>query len=318
MRRLWKWWAPLALAALSLSACAGPPRAALEPPHLIQIWLDVSSSNDALDQWQRIAGDLDSGINDFPITNLDSDDPADRRPTYISLNFIQGNSFRSPSLTLLSGDLAIGLYQTLVERNDSQFAKDWRQLNLTTKQILVSLTKDSSFTDADCEVQAREGISQRLGRRTLDQAVGQVCDSVMAWGTNLQQIESVIAEQSSQATGTDVFNALRMAERKFSDFLETYPNATAELIIASDMRNFAPGSQRNMRDLLTTATDRTSQCEAGRKQAELDDLDLQGTRILVRGLGNSADVDSDFAAALLEFWDCYFDGKAEFDNDTRG
>jgi hypothetical protein len=304
-----------------LVGCSEVEKASMPPAEYTQYILDLSGSNDSLDQFERLKPDiykkLKSNVLGDPYS-MDSLGPVD-----LSLTFILGSASQARVLNITSAEFGQSLFRDLPElfgRSTEQLPDDWQLVlaaNKASFEVFNDLGKNSL---AGCVKDIFPVMEKRLGLKNSNIVAERICQKTM---DSLNIIERDIPNQFKMATGSDIFGAFREVDTWVDKIRGEQPMAKIKVLFASDMVHYTKGERdffgKVKPGLLTGKLGKEEICAVAEEQARLSGLNLKGVQVATIGRGNSKAVSADEGEALAIFWRCFAKSSGfELESTTDG
>ncbi len=287
---------------LVLQGCGSEPAKSMPASQSIRLVLDLSGSNDVLDQYERLKPALYKELNSDSIGNPFSKKPTG--PIDLSITFIVGSASQSRVDSIISSDFGAKLFRDLQEvygRSSDQIAADWplviasdrKSLELAMSPDLTSCVKNVAGI---MEVNLGQEISQEIARSLCERSI-----------KTIETVENQVPNSIERASGSDIFGAFRELETWIEKERSAKPKTKFKVIFASDMVHSTKG-QRDLfgtSGLLSGKIGKTEICLIAKDQAALSALNLKGVSVEIIGRGNAKSVSADEGEALAIFWECF-------------
>ncbi len=274
--------------------------------------LDLSGSNDVNNQYERMKPSIYKELSLDSLGNPYSANPSG--PIDLSMTFIVGSASQATVSSITKSDFGFKLFADLEKvygRTGAQISTDWPLVLAAYRQAL-GLKRAS---DANKCVNAINGTMEvNLGDVISKEIAARLCDGAFS---TIELIENQIPASFIQASGSDVFGALREIDTWVEKVKAEQPGSTIKVIFASDMVHRTNG-QRDLlgsSGLLRELIGKNEICAIAKTQAELSALNLQGVRVDIIGRGNAKSVSADEGEALAIFWKCFAEASG-FDLQT--
>lgn len=310
----------IALAAIvtsvSLTSCSSEPPIEMPSAQITRFILDLSGSNDAVDQYQRLKPAIYKELKLDSIGNPFGNQP--NGPVDLSMTFIIGSASQSRVESIIKSDFGRKLFEDLQNvygRTGDQIQTDWPLVLAANRKALDSNASSSVSTCTEniyktMEVNLGDEISKELATRLCAESI-----------ETINVIENQIPSSISKASGSDVFGALREIDSWVEKIRLEQPKSKVRVIIASDMVHWTNG-QRDLfgsNGLLSGMVGKVEICEVAKQQSDLSALNLTGVQVDIIGRGNAKSVSADQGEALAIFWKCFAESSGfELNPQTDG
>ena len=285
-----------------LTSCSTEPPAAMPPAQITRFVLDLSGSNDALDQYSRLKPAIYNELKLDSIGNPFS--PSPTGPVDLSITFILESASQARVEAITESEFGFKLYDDLTkvyDRNDLQKKQDW-DLIVATDRKAIDKGSSANLTSWISEVFAT--MTPRLGEKTSQAIAERLCDRAI---NTIDTIENKVPKSILLANGSDIFGAFREIDTWAEKTRSSRPDSKIKVVFASDMVHYTNG-QRDLlssRGLITGLIGKNEICSIAKNQAELSALNLKDIAVEIIGRGNSSSVSADEGEALSIFWKCF-------------
>ncbi len=304
------------LAAGVLTGCSSEPPIAMPAAQVTRFVLDLSGSNDVNNQYDRMKPSIYKELSLDSLGNPFSANPSG--PIDLSMTFIVGSASQASVSSITKSDFGFKLFGDLEKvygRTGDQISTDWPLVLASYRQALGL----KSVTDTgECVNKIYATMEVNLGDDISKQIASRLCDGAF---TTIDLIENEIPNSFSQASGSDVFGALREIDTWVEKVKVEQPNSSIKVVFASDMVHWTNG-QRDLlgsSGLLRGLIGKDQICSIAKTQADLSALNLQGVRVEIIGRGNAKSVSADEGEALAIFWKCFAEASGfELQTSTDG
>ncbi len=306
----------LTTGSLLISGCAADEEPILMPPaEITRYVLDLSGSNDYMEQWERLKPKIYSDLKSEALGN-----PFGEKlvcPKELSITFILRNASQAKVIKISSSEFGALLYEELgsvYERSPLQLINDW-PLVLATYRVAL----DQGFTDiGSCAESSWDLMRSQMGESLSKIIANRICVFAVSI---LNKLEISIPATLSPGGGSDVFGSLREIQSWAKKLRESNPQVKIKVVFASDMVHNTDGKRDLFGDdgLLTGKIAQKEICEIANSQAVLSALELSNVSLEIIGRGNASSVSGDEADALAIFWNCFAEAsKLEINFSTDG
>jgi hypothetical protein len=230
------------------------------------------------------------------------------------MTFIVGSASQASVSSITKSDFGFKLFADLEKvygRTGDQISTDWPLVLAAYRQALGL----KSASDANkCVNEIYGTMEVNLGDDISKEIAARLCDGAFS---TIDLIENQIPASFIQASGSDVFGALREIDTWVEKVKAEQPGSSIKVIFASDMVHWTNG-QRDLlgsSGLLRGLIGKNEICSIAKTQADLSALNLQGVRVDIIGRGNAKSVSADEGEALAIFWKCFAEASG-FDLQT--
>ena len=285
-----------------LTSCSTEPPAAMPPAQITRFVLDLSGSNDALDQYSRLKPAIYNELKLDSIGNPFS--PSPKGPVDLSITFILESASQARVEAITESEFGFKLYDDLKKvygRSELQAKQDWDLIIASDRK---AIDKGSSATLTSCISDVFATMSPRLGEKTSQAIAERLCDRAI---NTIDAIENQVPKSILLASGSDIFGAFRELDTWAEKIRSSRPDSKIKVVFASDMVHYTNG-QRDLlssRGLITGLIGKNEICGIAKNQAALSALNLKDVEVEVIGRGNSSSVSADEGEALSIFWKCF-------------
>ena len=295
-----------------LTSCSTEPPAAMPPAQITRFVLDLSGSNDALDQYSRLKPAIYNELKLDSIGNPFS--PSPTGPVDLSITFILESASQARVEAITESEFGFKLYDDLrkvYDRSDLQVREDW---DLIVAADRKAIDKGLSANLTSCISDVFATMSPRLGEKTSQVIAERLCNRAI---NTIDTIENNVPKSIMLANGSDIFGAFREIDTWAEKIRSSRPDSKIKVVFASDMVHYTNG-QRDLlssRGLITGLIGKNEICSIAKNQAELSALNLKDVVVEVIGRGNSSSVSADEGEALSIFWKCFAE-SSDFELNT--
>ena len=300
-----------------LSSCAEEEVVSMPAPELTRYVLDLSGSNDYIEQYQRLKPAIYEDLSTASLGDPYQSSPSG--PKELSITFILASASQARVVEIVSAEFGLSLYQDLTEvygRSELQKELDWPLVLAAYRDAL-----QGEYTNiSSCVNSIWETLDPNLGEDNSKD----VADKICAFTTKaVERIEKEIPASLGPGGGSDIFGSLREIESWANKVKESRPNAKVNVVFASDMVHNTDGQRDLLGNggLLTNKIGKGEICQVANEQASMSALEVSDVSFIVIGRGNSSSVSADEAEALAIFWDCFAESsgfKISFLTDGNG
>jgi hypothetical protein len=285
----------------ALAGCSSEPVANMPKSEITRYVLDLSGSNDARDQYDRLKPDIYEELMRDSLGNPFSKKP--KGPVDLSITFIVGSASQARAELITNAQFGKNLYNDMTDvygRSPAQVELDWPLVIAADQKAL-----DLRFsTDSVCIEQIAPIMEVNLGKDISQEIAEKICKRSKEIS---DKIEIGIPAAIKKGSGSDVFGALREIETWAAKIREKVKKPNIRVVFASDMVHSTNG-QRDLfgvGGILTNKIDRNEICSIAYRQAELSSLKLSDIEMQIIGRGNSRGISADEGEALAIFWTCF-------------
>lgn len=285
-----------------LTSCSAEPPAAMPPAQITRFLLDLSGSNDALDQYSRLKPAIYNELKLDSVGNPFS--PSPKGPVDLSITFILESASQARVEAITESEFGFKLYDDLRKvygRSELQVRQDWDLIIASDRK---AIDKGSSANLTSCISDIFATMSPRLGEKTSQAIAERLCDRAI---NTIDTIENQVPKSILLANGSDIFGAFREIDTWAEKIRSSRPDSKIKVVFASDMVHYTNG-QRDLlssRGLITGLIGKNEICGIAKNQAALSALNLKDVEVEVIGRGNSSSVSADEGEALSIFWKCF-------------
>ena len=285
-----------------LQGCSSTPPTAMPPSQITRFVLDLSGSNDAMDQYSRLKPSIYKELKLDSIGNPFSVNPSG--PVDLSMSFIVGSASQARVESIISSDFGFKLFSDLQDvygRSSDQTASDWPLVIAADRKALDS---GNSSNEKACIGNISGVMEVNLGEEISKEIAARLCARALK---TINIIENQVPNSISLSSGSDVFGAFREIDTWVEKEKAIKPGSSFKVVFASDMVHWTNG-QRDLfgrKGLLTGKIGKDEICSIATEQAKLSALKLQGVKVEIIGRGNAKAVTADQGEALAIFWKCF-------------
>jgi len=306
----------LLLVSALISGCSSEPPVAMPAAQITRFVLDLSGSNDAVDQYARLKPTIYQELKLASVGNPYG--TSKNGPVDLSMTFIVGSASQARVESILSSDFGFKLFEDIQKvygRTGAQIAKDWPLVVAADGKAF-----DARFSgnESVCVSGIYKTMDVNLGEEISKEIAQRLCNRAIE---TIDVIERQIPASITKASGSDVFGAFREIDTWVEKTKSTKPDSKIKVIFASDMVHWTDG-QRDLfgkNGLLTGKIGKAEIEVVAQEQAQLSSLKLQGVQVNVIGRGNSSSVSADQGEALAIFWKSFAEASGfEFNTLTDG
>jgi hypothetical protein len=284
----------------------------MPPSQITRFILDLSGSNDSIDQYSRLKPSIYTELKLDSIGNPFGSLPSG--PVDLSMSFILGSASQARVESIISSDFGFKLFADLQEvygRSTDQIETDWPLVLAADRKALES---GDSSSENDCARGITGIMEVNLGKEISNDIAIRLCERALR---TIDIIENQVPNSIKLSNGSDIFGAFREIETWVEKQKIRDPNSSFKVVFASDMVHWTNG-QRDLfgtRGLLTDKIGRDEICTIANEQARLSALKLNGVKVEIIGRGNASSISADQGEALAIFWKC-FASASQFELNT--
>jgi hypothetical protein len=303
----------IALSASTLvSGCSSEPPIAMPAAQITRFVLDLSGSNDAVEQYARLKPTIYQELKLASVGNPYGS--SKNGPVDLSMTFIVGSASQARVESILSSDFGFKLFEDIQKvygRTGAQIAKDWP---LVVAADAKAFDARFSGNQESCASEIYKTMDVNLGEEISKEIAQRLCSRAIE---TIDVIERQIPASITKASGSDVFGAFREIDTWVEKTKSTKPDSKIKVVFASDMVHWTNG-QRDLfgkKGLLTGKIGKAEIEAVAKEQAQLSSLKLEGVSVNIIGRGNSSSVSADQGEALAIFWKSFAEASG-FNLDT--
>ena len=285
-----------------LQGCSSTPSIAMPHSQLTRFVLDLSGSNDALDQYSRLKPSIYRELKLDSLGNPYSASPSG--PVDLSMTFILGSASQARVESIVTTDFGLKLFSDLQEvygRSGDQSEIDWPLVIAADRKALDS---GASSKTESCVRSISKIMEVNLGVEISKDIATRLCVRALK---AIDLIENQIPNSIIRASGSDIFGAFREIDTWVEKEKVNKPGSIFKVVFASDMVHWTNGQRDLFGDhgLLTGKVGKDEICGIATEQARLSALNLDGAKVEIIGRGNAKSVTADEGEALAIFWKCF-------------
>lgn len=292
------------IAATLLYSCSPEPDISMPPTEATRYVLDLSGSNDTLEQFERLKPEILREIASSSIGNPFS--TPSKGPVDLSITFIVGSASQARVANLVSSSFGLTLFRNLQEvygRTNAQIQSDWPLVIEAQAVALSTLQKGDTI---NCVKNSSNLLIVNLGEDYSNEIAQIICDTMSETLFEIQEgITNIV--KNTQARGSDIFGTLRELENWTKKLKDSEPKTKLKIVIASDMVHWTKGSRDlfGANGILIGKMSFDEVCNTAKEQADISSLRFDGVEFQIIGRGNSRSVTADEGEQLSIFWDCF-------------
>lgn len=266
--------------------------------------LDLSTSNDASAQLQRIQEDITNSLTEKAL-GVPKVSPVSGPVTTI-FTFIVDAAPKAETFKLQSAADVRKLWGDEFATDSERNSKSWSQLSAEysfyAKSILNTdyvFQKSSCVNDLDSKLKPKFMGDAKRGR-----IVNVLCNKAETLASNYRALLSYVV--SEKAPATDIYGMLSKVDRLVSEVKKEDASSVITVNIASDMQHETGDSRDTPAKLNSLKLESAASCSAGTTDREKEGLTFDTKATLrVTGIGN-AKITAEYGNALIRYWQCYF------------
>jgi hypothetical protein len=270
--------------------------------------LDLSTSNDAFSQLQRIQEDITNSLTEkaLGVPKITPEGEPVSGPVTTIFTFIVDAAPKAETFKLQSATDVRKLWGDEFATDSERNSKSWSQLSAEysfyAKSILKSeevFQKNSCISGLDVKLKPKFMGDAKRGR-----IVNVLCSKAEILSTNYRALLSYVV--SEKAPATDVYGMLNKVDRLVTEVKKEDSNSVITVNIASDMQHETGDSRDTPGKLGLLKLEAAASCSAGTADRDKEGLTFDTKATLrVTGIGN-AKITAEYGNALIRYWQCYF------------
>jgi hypothetical protein len=269
--------------------------------------LDLSTSNDKANQFQRIQEDLQTSLvgNALGVPKATDAEPISGPVTTI-FTFIIDAAPRSQTFKLQEAADVRKLWGDEFSADTERNSKSWSQISTEYRFYAQSiLNTSSSFSKAECENSLNVKLKPKfMGDAKRGRIVGVLCNKAEVLNKNYHELLMYV--ENVKAPATDIFGMLSQVDRLVAELKKEDKNSQISINIGSDMQHETGDSRDTPKRLNALKLEAGASCSAGKADRAKEGLTFD-TKVSLRvsGIGN-AKISAEYGNALIRYWQCYF------------
>jgi hypothetical protein len=270
--------------------------------------LDLSTSNDASAQLQRIQEDITNSLTEkaLGVPKVTPEGEPVSGPVTTIFTFIVDAAPKAETFKLQTAADVRKLWGDEFATDSERNSKSWSQLSAEysfyAKSILKTdyvFQKSSCVSDLDAKLQPKFMGDAKRGR-----IVNVLCNKAENLATNYRALLSYVL--SEKAPATDIYGMLSKVDRLVTEVKKEDSSSVITVNIASDMQHQTGDSRDTPGKLNSLKLESAASCSAGTSDRDKEGLTFDTKSTLrVTGIGN-AKITAEYGNALIRYWQCYF------------
>lgn len=270
--------------------------------------LDLSSSNDALAQFQRIQEDINNSLTSkaLGVPKVTPEGESISGPVTTIFTFIVDAAPKAETFKLQDAADIRKLWGDEFASDTERNSKSWSQLSAEygffAKSILGAdyvFQKSSCVTDLNFKLKPKFMGDAKRGR-----IVNVLCNKAEVLSTNYRALLSYVSTQKAPAT--DIYGMLSKVDRLVTEVKKEDSNSEIAINIASDMQHETGDPRDTPAKLRELNLEPAAACSAGTADRAKEGLTFDKKAVLrISGIGN-AKITAEYGNALIRYWQCYF------------
>ena len=270
--------------------------------------LDLSTSNDASAQLQRIQEDITYSLTEkaLGVPKVTPEGEPVSGPVTTIFTFIVDAAPKAETFKLQSAADVRKLWGDEFATDSERNSKSWSQLSAEysfyAKSILKTdyvFQKSSCVSDLDVKLKPKFMGDAKRGR-----IVNVLCNKAETLASNYRALLSYVV--SEKAPATDIYGMLSKVDRLVSEVKKEDDSSVITVNVASDMQHETGDSRDTPAKLKSLKLESAASCSAGSIDREKEGLTFDTKATLkVTGIGN-AKITAEYGNALIRYWQCYF------------
>jgi hypothetical protein len=291
---------------LLIQGCSSSPD--LMPSTKVNIFvLDLSISNDKVNQLNRIKEDLDSSLigNALGVPKNTSNESAVGPATTI-FTFIVDAATKSETIKLQDASDVRKLWGDVFADDTERNSKSWSEISSEYKNYAQSIldsnfefNKSQCLNDLDAKLKPKFMGDSKRGR-----IVGVLCSKAELLSTNYKELLTYI--ETVSARKTDIFGMLNQLDRLVTEIKKEDNESQVDINIGSDMQHETGDSRDTPKKLQSLNYESGASCNLGTSDRLKEGLTFDSkAKIKIAGIGN-AKVSAEYGNSLIRYWQCYF------------
>jgi hypothetical protein len=270
--------------------------------------LDLSSSNDAIAQLQRIQEDITNSLTAkaLGVPKLTPEGEPVSGPVSTIFTFIVDAAPKAETIKLQDAADVRKLWNDEFASDTERNSKSWSQLSAEYSFYAKSiLNADYSFVKSACIDDLNSKLKPKfMGDTKRGRIVNVLCSKAEALSANYQSLLSYVSTQKAPAT--DIYGMLSKIDRLVTEVKKEDSNSEISINIASDMQHETGDSRDTPAKLRSLGLEPAAACSAGTSDRARDGLSFdKNASLRVSGIGN-AKITAEYGNALIRYWQCYF------------
>ena len=278
------------------------------PPTKVDVFvLDLSTSNDKINQLNRIKDDLNASLvaNSLGVPKPSSEESVSGPVTTI-FTFIVDAAPKSETFILQDASDARKLWSDEFAADSERNAKSWSQISSEYRFYAQSILQSSSgFNKLQCERDLDSNLKPKfMGDAKRGRIVGVLCNKAEILTSNYQNLLSYV--EKVVAPATDVYGMLNQVDRLVADLSKKEKKSDININIGSDMQHETGDSRDTPAKLRSINLESGAACDAGSQDKTKEGLTFdKKVNLKISGIGN-AKISAEYGNALIRYWQCFF------------
>jgi hypothetical protein len=270
--------------------------------------LDLSSSNDAKVQLQRIQEDITNSLTAKAL-GVPKESPEGEPlsgPVTTIFTFIVDASPKAETFKLQDASDVRKLWGDEFAQDSERNSKSWSEISANYSFYAKSiLTPDYNFNRPDCIGDLNSKLKPKfMGDAKRGRIVNVLCGKAETLSTNYKSLLAYVAAVKSPAT--DIYGMLSKVDRLVTELKKEDAASKITVNIASDMQHETGDSRDTPPKLKALNLEPAAACSAGKSDRAKEGLSFDSKSTLkISGIGN-AKITAEFGNALIRYWQCYF------------
>lgn len=270
--------------------------------------LDLSTSNDASAQLQRIQEDIANSLTDksLGVPKITPEGEPVSGPVTTIFTFIVDAAPKAETFKLQNAADVRKLWGDEFATDPERNSKSWSQISAEYSFYSKSILKtDYKFEKSGCINDLNNKLKDKfMGNAKRGRIINVLCNKAEALSINYKALISYVASQKAPAT--DIYGMLNKVDRLVNEVKKEDANSVVTVNIASDMQHETGDSRDTPKKLGGLKLESAASCAAGTADRAKDELTFDTKAILkVTGIGN-AKITAEYGNSLIRYWQCYF------------
>jgi hypothetical protein len=270
--------------------------------------LDLSSSNDAVAQFQRIQEDITNSLTAraLGVPKETPEGDAISGPVTTIFTFIVDAAPKAETFKLQDATDVRKLWGDEFAADTERNSKSWSQLSSEYSYYAKSILKsDNVFEKSACVSDLNSKLKSKfMGDSKRGRIVGLLCNKAEMLSSNYRALLTYVT--TVKAPATDVYGMLNKVDRLVSEVKKEDANSEVTINFASDMQHETGDARDTPAKLRALNLEAGAACSAGTADRAKEGLTFDSkAELKVSGIGN-ADITAEYGNALIRYWQCYF------------
>jgi hypothetical protein len=270
--------------------------------------LDLSTSNDASLQLQRIQEDITKSLTEkaMGVPKVTPEGEPVSGPVTTIFTFIVDAAPKAETFKLQSAADVRKLWGEEFAMDSERNSKSWSQLSTEYSFYAKSILKtDYVFQKSSCTNDLDNKLKPKfMGDAKRGRIVNVLCNKAETLASAYRDLISYVS--SEKAPATDIYGMLSKVDRLVSEVKKEDSGSVITVNIASDMQHETGDSRDTPAKLNALKLESAASCSAGTADREKEGLTFDSkATIRVSGIGN-AKITAEYGNALIRYWQCYF------------